>query len=147
MPQGSDCRCLSTSQSRVGHVEGDETMTTARISSQKAGKPRVMILAGLMAVAWIPGILHAQDNSVYWISMRGITEDSLPSFIPASAVQTESYPSVFQACHGRKFYLRNADAAAVSSSRASGDTVQVHRGVSGSSPQQSTVICLVQADS
>ena len=122
-------------------------MTTARISSQKAGKSILLILAGLMAVAWIPGILHAQDNSVYWISMRGITEDALPSFISASAVQTESYPSVFQACHGRKLYLRSADAATVATSRASGDTVQVHRGVSGSSPQQSTVICLVQADS
>jgi len=86
-----------------------------------------------------------QDMS-YWISMRGITEDGQPSFVSLSYVQTPTYSVAFVGCRGRTWYLQSGASATVQAARAAGETVQIHRGEPGSSPQSSTVICLIQAD-
>jgi hypothetical protein len=86
------------------------------------------------------------QNMSYWISMRGITEDGQPSFVSLSYVQTSTYSVAFAGCRGRTWYLQSGAASTVQSARAAGETVQIHRGEPGSSPQSSTVICLIQAD-
>jgi hypothetical protein len=92
--------------------------------------------------------VHATEpqNMSYWISMRGITEEGQPSFVSLSYVQTTTYSVAFAGCRGRTWYLQSGAASTVQSARAAGETVQIHRGEPGSSPQSSTVICLIQAD-
>lgn len=96
----------------------------------------------MLAPAWAT----APEDMSYWISMRGITEDGQPSFVSLSYVQTGTYTVAFAGCHGRTYYLQSGDATTVQSSRNVGETVQIHRGEPGTSPQNATVICLIQAD-
>ena len=109
---------------------------------------RCFLLAGVLAVAiamlTIP--VMAQPSFSYWISMRGVAAEAQPSFVVLSAVPTATQTVAFAGCHGRTWYLDAAAAASVQAARAAGETVQVHRGPSGSSPAGSTVICLIQAD-
>jgi hypothetical protein len=111
-----------------------------------------MRLAAAMLAAAVAGSLvlqvHATEpqNMSYWISMRGITEDGQPSFVSLSYVQTSTYSVAFAGCRGRTWYLQSGASATVQAARAAGETVQIHRGEPGSSPQSSTVICLIQAD-
>lgn len=105
------------------------------------------VLLGLLVLGLgSPAHATAPADMSYWVSMRGITEDGSPSFVTLSYVQTASYTVAFAGCHGRTYYLQSADAAAVQASRNAGETVQIHRGEPGSTPQQATVICFIQAD-
>ncbi|MEQ1756507.1 MAG: hypothetical protein ABL973_20490 [Micropepsaceae bacterium] len=101
-----------------------------------------ILLLGLVA----PAYATAPEEMSYWVSMRGITEDASPSFIALSYVQAGSYSVAFVGCHGRTYYLQSSDAATVQASRTAGETVQIHLGEPGTTPQQSTVVCLIQAD-
>jgi hypothetical protein len=109
-------------------------------------------LTAAVLVATVAGslVLPAQatepQNMSYWISMRGITEDGQPSFVSLSYVQTPTYSVAFAGCRGRTWYLQSGASTTVQAARAAGETVQIHRGEPGSSPQSSTVICLIQSD-
>lgn len=107
-------------------------------------------LAFVVALCFLASVVPAQatepQDMSYWISMRGITEDGQPSFVTLSYVQTATHTVAFVGCRGRTWYLQSGAAATVQAARSSGETVQIHRGAPGSSPQSSTVICLIQAD-
>lgn len=78
--------------------------------------------------------------------MRGVASEAKPTYVVLSPVATSSYSVAFVGCRGRTWYLQPAAAVSVQAARASGETVQMHRGAAGSSPAASTVICLIQAD-
>jgi hypothetical protein len=105
-----------------------------------------LFLSILMVSVLLPAQATEPQNMSYWISMRGITEDGQPSFVSLSYVQTATYSIAFTGCRGRTWYLQSGASATVQAARAAGETVQIHRGEPGSSPQSSTVICLIQAD-
>lgn len=108
----------------------------------------VRSLTGLIAFIAIglPALATEPQDMSYWISMRGIPQESGPSFVVAAYVANGSYTTLFAGCRGRTYYLRSSDAAIVQAARTGGETVQIHRGEPGTAPQQSTVICLIQAD-
>jgi hypothetical protein len=108
------------------------------------GALRLVILAGCLGAISMASM--AQGSFSYWISMRGVAAEAQPSFVTLSPVLTTSHTAAFPGCHGRTWYLEPAAAASVQAARAAGETVQIHRGPSGSAPSVSTVICLIQAD-
>jgi hypothetical protein len=89
-----------------------------------------------------PALATEPQNMSYWISMRGIPQEAGPSFVVAAYTSTGAYTTPFAGCRGRTYYLRSGDAAIVQAARSGGETVQIHRGEPGSSPQ----ICLIQVD-
>jgi len=109
-------------------------------------KNTAFFLGLVIGMVILPAQATEPQDMSYWISMRGITEDGQPSFVPLSYVQTVSHSVAFTGCRGRIWYLQSGAAATVQAARSSGETVQIHRGAPGSSPQSSTVICLIQAD-
>jgi hypothetical protein len=104
----------------------------------------LVLIAGFAGATSIASL--AQGAYSYWISMRGVAAEAQPSFVTVSPVVTTSHSVAFPGCHGRTWYLEPGAAAIVQSARAVGETVQIHRGASGSSPSGSIVICLIQAD-
>ncbi len=102
-------------------------------------------LAGL-ALSCAAALATAPQALLYWISMRGITEDAQPSYVSASYTQTSGYTTAFAGCNGHTFYLTPADAATVQTARTAGDTVQMHAGEPNTTVAQAGIICLVQAD-
>lgn len=108
---------------------------------------RIFLLATLgLAFAHASAQATAPAQLLYWISMRGITEDAQPSYVVARYTQTGAYTTAFAGCNGHTFYLTPADAATVQASRTAGDTVQMHAGEPNTTVAQSGIICLVQAD-
>ena len=108
---------------------------------------RIFLFALLgLALAPMSARATAPEDLSYWISMRGITEDAQPSFVPAAYAQSGAYTVAFAGCNGHTFYLTPTDAATVTAARTAGDTVQMHGGEPGSTFAQSGIICLVQVD-
>lgn len=108
---------------------------------------RIFFLGFLgLAFAHTAALATAPAQLLYWISMRGITEDAQPSYVPASYAQTGAYTTAFVGCNGHTFYLTPANAATVQAARAAGDTVQMHAGEPNTTVAQSGIMCLVQAD-
>jgi hypothetical protein len=112
-------------------------MTTMRIF--------FLLIAGL-ALAPCAALATSPAQLLYWISMRGITEDAQPSYVAASYAQSGAYTTAFAGCNGHTFYLTAADAATVQAARTAGDTVQMHAGQPNTTVSQSGIICLIQAD-
>ena len=141
---------------RGSHLDGSGPLTNRDHGVRHMNAPVFTCRRILTKSADLLGILSAlsfgtaqatePQNMSYWISMRGITEDGQPSFVSLSYVQTSTYSVAFAGCRGRTWYLQSGASATVQAARAAGETVQIHRGEPGSSPQSSTVICLIQAD-
>lgn len=104
-----------------------------------------ILIAGVVGMV-APALATEPAGMLYWISMRGIAQESQASFVSAAYVPTGEWATPFAGCHNRTYYLRSADAAIVQAARTGGETVQIHRGEPGTAPQQSTVICLIQVD-
>ena len=101
----------------------------------------VLLMIGMM----LPQAGFAQAGSAFWISMRGVGHEAQPSFVTLSPVATPSHRVAFSGCRGVVWWLEPAGASVVQAARAAGETVQIHRGAAGSTPDRATVVCLVQA--
>lgn len=101
------------------------------------------ILAGMLVLGWPAGA----DNPahVYYISMRGLTTEAAPSFVVVSREQTSQRTATVTGCGGHNYYATPADAATVSTARANGEVVQLHRGQEGGTAQSSSIVCIIDA--
>lgn len=101
----------------------------------------VAVAAGGMTGA----ALAQQPAQVYYISMRGLQAELAPSYIVVVRVADAGRQTPIAGCDGRTYYATAADAATVAAARASGEVVQLHRGDQGGSPQNSRIVCIIDA--
>lgn len=87
----------------------------------------------------------ASDDDQFFVAMRTPQVDPLPRYVSLSLVATSDLTSTFSGCDGQTYYLSPADAATVTAAVAAHATVQLQTAPSGVAPEESSVICLVQA--
>jgi hypothetical protein len=85
------------------------------------------------------------SSSQYFIALRTPQVDQTPRYVTATTAPSDGQSSPFAACDGNTYYLSSEDAAAVSAALASEATVQLQSGPQGTAPENSSVLCLVQA--
>lgn|ERR1700733_14147805 len=91
-------------------------------------------------------VVAADGNSnQYFVAMRIPQVDLAPRYVSASTAPTGGQTTSFAACDGNTYYLSASDAAAVSTAVASEATIQLQMAPQGAAPQDSSVLCLVQA--
>jgi len=87
----------------------------------------------------------ADDDSQYFIAMRTPQVDPAPRYAVAAPSPTQDQTVAYTACDGHTYYLSPGDAASVNASIANDSTVELHIAPSGTSPQDSSATCLIQA--
>lgn len=81
--------------------------------------------------------------SIYWVSMRGIATESAPSFAIVVPVADATRSMPIAGCDARTYYASATDGTAIASARAAGEVVQLHRGEPGSTPESSSIMCVI----
>lgn len=110
---------------------------------------RLLACSSLLLCGWVacvPCVAQAQPSWSYWVSMRDVSATAQARFVTLSPVPSATHSVAFAGCHRRTWYLEPRAGAIVEAARVAGETVQIHRGPSGSLPAAGTVICLIQAD-
>lgn len=81
----------------------------------------------------------------FFISMRAPDLDPAPRFVGVSPNPTDEQTVALESCDAKTYYLTPDDLAAVNAALANDNTVELQRGPDGSAPQDSSVLCLMQA--
>lgn len=103
-------------------------------------------LAFILATACLLVSSAARANGdVYYISMRGLQTEAVPSYVEVSAAPTAQRTTAVSACNGQSYYATPPDASTISTARAAGEVVHLHRGQAGAPPSVSRIICMIDA--
>jgi len=94
---------------------------------------------------WAAGAMADGGANEYFVTLRVPQIDQTPRYVSASPTPSDGQSSPFAACDGNTYYLSTADAAAVSSAIEGEGTVQLQYAPQGTPPENSTVVCLIQA--
>lgn len=81
----------------------------------------------------------------YFVAMRIPQVDPVPRFVPISPSQTVDRATALSGCDGNTYYLTSPDAATVDVALSSGATVQIQVAEPGVAPEDTLVLCMVQA--
>jgi hypothetical protein len=108
-------------------------------------RPVSMLACVVASGFWATGGMADGGTSEYFVALRIPQTDQAPRYVSASQTPSDGQTSPFTACDGNTYYLTAADATAVSSAIGSEGTVQFQFAPQGAPPENSTVICLIQA--
>ena len=107
----------------------------------------------LWMAALLCGLLASDQQSLaddpptdeYFLSMRAMQVETEPRYVTASPVATDEQTEPVAACDGQTYYLTSNDAAAVSAALANANIVQLQTAAAGTQPQDSSIVCVLQA--
>lgn len=103
-------------------------------------------LSGLVLVAQaVRADEPPASSNVYFIAMRAPDVDPAPRFVSLSPSATDEQTSTISGCDGATYFLAPDDLAAVNAALSNNNTVELQGGPDGTAPQDSSVICLLQA--
>lgn len=104
-------------------------------------------VAGALALAAVIALSRPSEATepVFYISMRGLLTEAAPTFVVVEQAQTAQRTTAIAGCDGHTYYATATDAAAITTARANGEVVQLHRGPQGAPPQNSAIKCIIDA--
>lgn len=111
---------------------------------------RAIVVSIACAAVQIGGVAAAlaDDNPPeprYFFSMRAPDVEPVPRYVEAWSTATGTQPTAAAGCDGRTYYLSPDDMATLGAALANQNSVELQTSPDGAPPQESTVVCLMQA--
>jgi len=103
----------------------------------------IVLACAALGCAFILPAFADDPPPVYYVSMRGLTTESAPSFVTVTREADATRATSLAGCDELTYYATAADAQTIATARAAGEVVQLHRGAQGGSPQSSAIVCII----